>query len=245
MLGLALFVLIPVTLQVFKKAQADTSDRATAGDPQSAAAEIKDYYIHRYAKKGQAIHLESVLSALGSAAGFGCQMAIREGFVKTGKVPAEKAFVVVKDNAGRTYFFGDLLNQPLLSTQKGQFSVWNIVAGGAQSAGAVNLPDPMDIVKYNAQTLGTKEFGIPRVSKEHQPEELPEESLRATWHDVQSIMVSHHINPLFWGWTPAMAAQKLIIENKDKIDPALAAKIVMESALPMSKIDPEAISVKP
>jgi hypothetical protein len=36
----------------------------------------------------------------------------------------------------------------------------------------------------------------------------------------------------------AVSAQKVIVMAKGTLDPALAAKIVMESAIPMAKVDP-------
>jgi len=43
------------------------------------------------------------------------------------------------------------------------------------------------------------------------------------------------------GWYFAGAAQTVIIDAKEVIDPALAYRIVMEAAVAMSKVDPRAI----
>ena len=208
------------------------------GNPQLAASAIQHYFQKRYPQ-----HLDSVLSALGATAGFGTQMAIREGFIKPGIVPANQAFVVVNTNEGGNYFFGDFLNQGLFESKDKRITVWSLVGGGAKKAGATALPDIVEIVQYNASSLGTPAFGLPRVPKDHETKELPSLVLRKTWVDVQGILEAQHINPIMWGWVPAMAAQKLIIQNKDKIDPSLAAKIVMESALPMSKMNPSALGI--
>jgi hypothetical protein len=165
-------------------------------------------------------------------------MAIREAFIKTGKVPESRAFVVVGAQDGKKYYFGDFLNQPLLNTN--QISVWTLVAGGAIKAGATanSLPDMTEILKYNARTVGSQEFGIPQLPKDHFPKELPGLALCSTWHDVEAIQKKYQIDPRFWGWIPAEAAQNVIIHYKNRIEPSLAAKIVMEAALPMSKVDP-------
>lgn len=212
------------------------------GDPQVVAKTLQLYFMQRYSN----IHgnqVESVLSALGASAGFGTQMAIREGFIKPGIVPADQAFVILRARNGERYFYGDFLNHGLFESGKRQITVWSLVGGGAQKAGAKTLPDIVEIVKYNASTLGTNAFGIPRLPKGHQPSELPKAVLSQTWPHVQSILKSQNIDPTVWGWTLAMAAQNVIIQNKNKIDPALAAKIVMESALPMSKVDPVSIGI--
>jgi len=223
-------------------AEASVTSSVKEGNPQIAAEAIHAYFEKKYSKD-KATQLESVLSALGASAGFGTQMAIREGFIKTGKVPAGKAFMVFETKDGSKYFFGDFLNHGLFEAPQGQITVWSLVGGGAQKAGAKTLPDIIEIVKYNASTIGTPSFGIPRLPKGYQPQELPTQILHNSWNDVQSILVSQHINPTFWGWVPALAAQKLIIQEKDKIEPSVAAKIVMESALPMSKVDPAKIGV--
>src|SRR5436189_6433098 len=40
------------------------------------------------------VHVETVLTTLGALAGFAGQMAIREGLIKTGKMPEDKAFAI-------------------------------------------------------------------------------------------------------------------------------------------------------
>lgn len=219
-----------------------SAEKSHTGNPQIAAVAIQDYFEARYAKNS-ANTLESQLSALGASAGFGTQMAIREGFIKTGKVPENKAFVVVQTSDNSKYFFGDFLNHGLFEGADKQITVWSLVGGAAQKAGATTLPDIVEIVKYNADTIGTSAFGVPRLPVNHQPQELPRQVLQKTWADVRSILESKDIDPTLWGWVSALAAQKVIIQNKDKIEPAFAAKIVMESALPMSKMDPQALGI--
>ena len=59
------------------------------------------------------------------------------------------------------------------------------------------------------------------------------------------LLVRHGVNPLFWGWTFAQAAQSLILRDKDAFDPEIAATIAMEAAISMSKIDPRDVSESP
>lgn len=209
-----------------------------------AAAAIEDFFNRRYTDHN-AIHLESVLSAIGASAGFGSQMAIREGYIQTGQVSEKQAFVVVGTAGGQKYYYGDAINQLLFEHRSNQKNtVWDVVSGGAQYTKACQLPDIIEIVKYNAKTLGTPTFGIPRLPKGHEPKEVPMEVLRKTWPQIRTILAEHHIQPRLLGWVTSIAAQKVIIQKSNKIDPSLAAKIVMESALPMSKVDPETVIVK-
>jgi len=47
---------------------------------------------------------------------------------------------------------------------------------------------------------------------------------------------------MHWAWEIALVAQELIIQNKENTPPEVAAQIVMEMAISMSKIDPDKIS---
>ena len=207
-------------------------------DINDETATILEQKIMAHYTTPQGVDIDSALSALGAAAGFGCQMAVREAFIKTGKVSEKDAFVVVEAIDGNTYYFGDFLNQPLLNTN--QVSVWTLVAGGAMQAGAKtsDLPNVDEIAGRNARTLGTAAFGIPEVEAKHRPKELPIKLLQSHWAEIESTLRNRNVDPTFWGWVPAMAAQKLIIHSTEKIDPKTAVTLVMESAMPMSKIDP-------
>jgi hypothetical protein len=47
--------------------------------------------------------------------------------------------------------------------------------------------------------------------------------------------------PLTWPLHMAYAAQKLMLAMKGSITPDLAVKIVMEAAVPMSRVDPTTV----
>ncbi|MCB1592094.1 MAG: hypothetical protein KDI90_06540 [Alphaproteobacteria bacterium] len=218
-----------------------------------AQEEILDYLRSDYRKKfaqadaqeknGKSRELETLFSNLGALAGFGCQIAIREALVKKGIMPIQQAFTRIYTEDKETFFYGDHLNEPLLSTEEDRISVYSLVAGPALDLGVEDLPDREEIAGYYASKIGHKEFYEPRLPPEHMPRELPVTGLRH-WGVTNDIQIKHKIEPLFWGWTYAMIAQKLIYEVKDTFSPGLAAKIVMEAAIPMSKMDPISIDTK-
>lgn len=245
--SLALLLSISAFSCAQQKPQADNTvnpvsvqQASQKADIYGAAAALEDLFNRRYADS-QGIHLESVLSALGASAGFGSQMAIREAYIKTGQVSEKDAFVVVGTKDGQKYYYGDSLNRLLFEAPDGKYTVREIVIGGAKYIGARQLPDITEIVQYNAKTLGTVSFGIPRLPKEHEPREIPISALKHTWPAVHASLNKYQIPPKLLGVVPAIAAQKVIIQKSKQIDPSLSAKIVMESALPMSKVDPEAV----
>jgi hypothetical protein len=191
-------------------------------------------------RRGKSIQHEAVLCALGSLAGYAAQQAIRETLVKSEKMSLDQAFVVIETRSGEVFFFGDLLNDLILDKHglrgDGTVSIWKVVSEGGYEAGAINLPDVTDMIKHCAATVGHEEFGIPRVPDTHMPELLPREALSRFWHAARRRLAG--TDPMSWPVQFALAASKLVVELKDEIRPDIAVQIVMEAAVPMSKIDP-------
>lgn len=190
-------------------------------------------------RKDGAMHVPTVLSALGAHAGFGCQMAVRHA-VKQGLISEKDAFIDVETADGETYYFGDNINQALLVVEA---SVYRQVATGAIKAGAKVLPDMKEIVGHVAKTVGGPEFGRLRVPPEAQPVELPIESLKRLWSQEEALLVQAKYDPLFTGWYFGTAARNFIAQST-AVAPETAFRIVMESAVAMSKINPARIGVK-
>jgi hypothetical protein len=195
-------------------------------------------------REGRRVELESVLCALGALAGYAAQQAIRETMVKSGRLTLDQAFVVIETRSGEWFFFGDLLNA-VLGAQEGsaagsrnssRHTIWRIISDAGHQAGAISLPDITDIVKHCAATVGTVDFGLPRLPDVHMPAVLPREAVSRFWQPTLRRL--NGAGPMSWPLHLAMAAHKLIIDMKDTIRPDIAVRIVMEAAVPMSKIDP-------
>ncbi|HEX6119283.1 MAG TPA: hypothetical protein VFZ03_07490 [Dongiaceae bacterium] len=193
-------------------------------------------------RRGKQVQQESVLCALGALAGYAAQQAIRETVVKTGRLTLDQAFVVIETRSGEVFFFGELLNAVIVSkdgaanAESGHASIWKVVSSAGYEAGAINLPDVTDMIKHCAATVGGPEFGMPRVPEAHLPEILPREAVSRFWPAARRKLASSE--PMSWPLHLAMAAHALIVELKDAIRPDIAVQIVMEAAVPMSKIDP-------
>ena len=195
-------------------------------------------------RSGKDVQPETVLCALGALAGYAAQQAIREAVVKPGKLTIDQAFVVIETRSGDVFFFGDLLNAVIVSKDggqvgsrdKGHASIWKIVSDGGYEAGARNLPDVTDMIKHCAATVGKEEFGIPRIPHAHMPDLLPREAVRRFWPAARRRLAGSE--PMSWPLHLALAAHKLIVELKHELRPDIAVQIVMEAAVPMSKIDP-------
>lgn len=154
---------------------------------QMLLAELKDQ---------SGVQAETALATLGALAGFSVQMGLRETLVITGKMPEDKVFTIVKTKTGDSFYFGDLPNEGLFGGQSGAYSVYALVGGGAQSAGAKQLPDIQDIARYVAGTVGSDKFGIPRVPAEHMPHQPAIELLNKFWNPTRNYLVLNVQAPL-------------------------------------------------
>lgn len=184
-------------------------------------------------KTERGVHIESLLSALGSLAGYSCQAALRAQAVARGK-PATGLLTAVEARNGETYFFGDHLNRLMAESQ---YSVWGISGSGAQQAGCARLPDLSDIFKHVASVVGTEAFGVPRIPERNKPQDSPINYVRALWPVLQPLVAKFCPNPEHWPILLSLSIQDVIGMGKSEIDPCLALRLVMESAIPMSKVN--------
>lgn len=170
------------------------------------------------------VHVESALAALGTLAGQACQYRALAG---------QHSLSVVNDHrTGQRYYYGDALNRFLLEDKQ---SVWSLVARAVQSHGKA-LPDIDDIIAHTTRTIGTEQFGQPRLSEEHPIRQQPKDYLALWAIFQQEILEALPVPKNDWVLAYALAIQNLIDQAKEVIDPSLAGWIVMECAVPMSKI---------
>lgn len=180
------------------------------------------------------IHLESLLSALGSLAGYACQISVREALVvQQGRLEKDVFIVVHSKQDSQTYYFGDLLNKPLAESR---YSVWSLASGASQKNGLATLIDLHAIFKHVTDSLGSAAFGIPRTPAAHQAHELPVNYVKFLWPQLFPLAKKFSSTPADWPILFGIAIQEILYASKDLIDPQLALSIVMESAVPMSKI---------
>ena len=184
-------------------------------------------------KDEKGVHVESLFCALGSLAGYTCQANFRAQAISRGMDP-DAPFTVVKAADGKKYYFGDTLNSTLV---EGKFSVWSLSAGAAQHAGAETLPDVNEIFEHSANALGSEQFGIPRYPNENKAGDIPINYVKTLWPVLLSIIERLEIKPMLWPLLCAFAIQDAFEMAKGAISPEHALAIVMESAIPMSKVD--------
>lgn len=184
-------------------------------------------------KNERGVHIESLLCTLGSLAGYSCQASLRAQASAKG-MPETAALQTIGTKNGKQYFFGDPLNNAIAGSQ---YSVWGLAGGAAQHAGAKELPDLNEIFQHTSSVVGGDQFGIPRVPDNHKASDTPINYLKSIWPSLFPTVKLFCPNPVDWPILYGLAIQEAIDAGKNAIDPGLALKIVMESAIPMSKVD--------
>jgi hypothetical protein len=184
-------------------------------------------------KTERGVHIESILCALGALAEYACQASVRAKAV-AGGLPEVGLLTVVRTKDGRTYYFGDNLNKPLAEST---YSVWSIAGGSAQQAGCSNLPDLSEIFKHTSSSIGTPSFGRPRVPEANAPHDLPIKYVRTLWPTLRPLIVRCCPEPEHWPILLGFSIAQIVVVGRSALDPCLAVRLVMESAIPMSKVD--------
>ena len=129
---------------------------------------------------------------------------------------------------GDTYLVGDPLVQVLFNDP---YATWALAAGAAQQAGCATLPDPKDLWRHGIETLGQETFGVPRVPSRHRPSPESLQLLPTVWPAV--LPLARRVCPAAAEWPIlfGLVAQKAITMGREVIDPCLALRIVMDTAI--------------
>jgi hypothetical protein len=183
------------------------------------------------------VHVESLMCAAGALAGYSCQAAVRAKNRALGRDEVALLTVASLSDGGRLYF-GDPLNRYLAEDE---LSVWSLSAGGAQMSGCNDFPDLAPIFQHSAASAGTAAFGIPRLPEGHPIHAPPRHYLERLWPQfapmVERFCTDPDHRPLLFGF----CIQNLMTQTKAVLNPCTSLQIVMESAIPMSKVDLVAI----
>jgi hypothetical protein len=217
------------------------------------------------------VHAETLLVSIGAIAGFAAQAAVNERIknrdipgatkdmprLELSKLMHDRGLAVsVTGKSGEKYYFGDLINGYMVKQSTTvDYHLFGILAGAAMQSGVKyeELPDCIPMFDRASKTIGTPEFGILNPPKPLSPQFTPREALDRFWPEVKFIFertdgqggvppaIGHNVKPEYWPLVSALVAQQLLLYTKDTIDPRVAVALIMESAIVMSKIDPETV----
>lgn len=180
------------------------------------------------------IHIDSLLTALGALAGYACQVAA----FHSPEVMKDVAVMKIEGEDGRTYLFGNAANATLIESP---ISLWSLAAGQAKALGYEDVEqfDVLGIFKHVAGTIGSEAYGVPRWIEGHVAGSPPIEYLLHLWPIMQYLASKFCENRAQWHQLFGFAIQEIMRYGASVLVPEIALHIVMESAVPMAKIDME------
>ncbi|MBK0326709.1 hypothetical protein I5535_05310 [Rhodobacteraceae bacterium F11138] len=182
--------------------------------------------------------LENFLGLLGAVAGFSTVYAlVRRLDDGSLSLRAPDAMQVILPNGTKRYF-GSFLNRRLAEQQ---ISLFNLAAGTAKSLGAERFPDLPELFERVAQSATSADFGVPRLPDGIEIDTSPETMLTRYYSGCLPVLGRYGLHADDYFAACAFAVQRGIAMSKDRINPELSVRIVMECAVPMSKIDPRAV----
>ena len=183
-------------------------------------------------KVDRGVHVESLMCAAGALAGYSCQAAVRAKNKAQG-IDELAGLSVATTQDGAEYLFGDPLNKYLAESE---MSVWSIAAGGAQACGCESILDLDDVFAHVANTVGSSEYGVPRLPAGHPVHEPPQAYLARLWPKLFPMVERFCPEPDHWPIAFALGIQELLSQTRSALEPCIALQVVMESAIPMSKV---------
>jgi hypothetical protein len=183
----------------------------------------------------------ALLTAIGALAGYAAQRAVWEGVVLPGALNVADAFRVIKSPSGESFYFGAETDKLIGSLDPRYLSIWKIVTGNTKAATGEH-PEMVELFEHCAASAGTPEFGIPRLPDERKPDLMPRDAVNRLWAKARLLLA--RTEPTLWPMHMAVAARSLILAAQPAVPVALGIRIVMEAAVPMSRIDPATVPRK-
>jgi hypothetical protein len=187
------------------------------------------------AKDERGARIEDMLGILGATGGFACIVGALH-FARDHGPLQQDTLAIASGADGRKYYFGDLPNRELLESR---VSLLNLTLGAAQEAGAeVSFESVTEVMKRTASTVGSADFGKPRLPLGHQPGDTFDQYVRYLWPKVRDVLDLYAVKPEQRASAIGFAIQNAIDGGKAVLDPAMSAQIVIEYAVPAAKLDP-------
>ena len=182
------------------------------------------------------VRIEDLLAALGSIGGHLCLTAILDSLKTSGRTPQDIGMLVADGADGHSYYFGDAPNRLLLESQ---FSLLSLTLGAAHHLGApVTLEMVHDVMKRTASSVASPAFAQLSVPEKHQPALTPFQWVEHGRQRMIEAFDLYEVAPEGRPSAVGFAIQQAIDAGKAALDPLTAARIVIECAVPMAKVDP-------
>ena len=194
-----------------------------------------------------------MLVSIGVIAGFAAQQSARvwAPVAAPGTPPTVRDRIhMVGTAAGEVFYFGDPINGYVTPQGVTDLNLWGLVSASAYSVGVrqSDFPDIGAIFRRVAKSVGSAEFGTLTVKRPHRSHLTPREALDVFWPRAKSLLTrtdapgeGRGVPPEYWSSVASLAAQQLLIQTKDTLDPRIGLRLIMELAIAMSKVDPRTV----
>ena len=192
--------------------------------------------VYRMLQDAKGARIEDLLGILAATGGFFCSVAAIKEIVARGTDPGENEIVMIAGNDGRTYQFGDLPNRYLLENE---FALLSLAMGAAAHCGAqLTLDDASSVIEHVASTAGTHDFGAPRLPEKHMPLDTPVGIAINLFQKIGEALDTYEVPYVERPEAMGFALQRAIDMGKGALDPQMMIKIVIEYAVPPSRLAP-------
>ncbi|WP_109127390.1 hypothetical protein [Dyella sp. C11] len=181
-------------------------------------------------------HLPSIMVAIGACAGFSAQLAVWKTLVQPADRDPGDFLCNARTKAGEAFVMGDAINQFLWATLPDRLSFLSTAAGGLGDAS--ELPDLAELARYVIQTMGNETFGVPRYPRPGEYAELPRIALKKVFPNVVRQFERDGHPVAHWPALLGLIAWRIMNAKQNELKSAHAIAMLMESAVPMSRIDP-------
>jgi hypothetical protein len=203
---------------------------------QVAGTVVFDLFVGMLRDERGRVRIEDLIAALASLGGHLCLIAVLDTLKAERLAPAEVGMLEVEASDGHRYYFGDEPNRLLLESGA---SLLSLVLGAAHHHGApVSLEMVHEAMRRTAERVGTAAFGKIELRDEHQPALSPFDWVRHGRLKIVEALDLYDVPALSRPAAVGFALQRAIDEGRDALDPLVAAKIAIECAVPMAKVDP-------
>lgn len=193
-------------------------------------------FVCQMVQSDRGIRIEDLIAVLASNGGYACIEAAMDRLRELGQTPKEAGMLDVGAKDGSVYYFGDLPNRFLCESE---LALLSLALGMAQHCGgAVSLEMIHDCMKRTAASIGGPAFGMPVVPEGHLPGDLPINYVTHIWPEIRKALETYEVPPQQRPATLGFALQRAIDAGKAALDPGMAARIAVECAVPMAKLDP-------
>ena len=226
----------PVEVSTLEQVGAAQGHVATLEHAQVAGEFFFELLYQQMAQAGDPVGIENFLGLLAAAGGVSCIATALCEYETIRMRPHDPDLLFEREVGGRSYFMGDLPTRYLFEHST---SLLNIALAYAIKHGAQIEHDFLhEPIKHALNSIGTSDFGVPRLPRDHTPNALPIELALCAWpqadHSFDAVCLAVEYRPAALGF----AIGKAIDLSAQSLDPLIIAKIVVECAVPMATVDP-------